>query len=43
MMYNMSMLRYQFSNKQWGGGGGGEAGAALNYLPPLFCKIVLKD
>ena len=41
MMFYMSMLRYQFSNEQWGGGG--EAGASLNYLPPLFCKIVLKD
>ena len=25
MMYNMSLLRHQFSNEQWGGGGGGGA------------------
>ena len=34
MMYNMSMLRYRFSNEQWG------EGAALNHLPLLFCKSV---
>ena len=31
MMYNMSVLRYRFSNERWGGGGGGEG--ALNHLP----------
>ena len=33
MVYNMSMLRYRFSNERWGGGGGGT-------LPLLFCKSV---
>ena len=32
MMYNMSMLRYRFSN-EWRGGGGGEG---LNHLSLLF-------
>ena len=32
MMYNMSMLRYRFSNEQLRG--------ALNHLPLLFCKSV---
>ena len=36
MMYNMSMLRYRFSNERWGGGGGG----GMNHLPLLFRKIV---
>ena len=38
MMYNMSMLRHQFSNERLGGG------EALNHLPLLlFCKSVYKD
>ena len=36
MMYNMSMLRHQFSNERWGRKGGG----GLNHLPLLFCKSV---
>ena len=36
VMYNMSMLCHRSSNKQWGGGGGGEG--TLNHLPLLFYK-----
>ena len=33
MMYNISMLRHQFSNERWRGEG-------VNHLPLLFCKSV---
>ena len=38
----MSMLRHQFSNERWRGGGGGGRGrlGTLNHLPLLFCKNV---
>ena len=39
IIYNMSMLRYRFSNERGGGGGGG----GLNHLPLLFSKSVDDD
>ena len=39
MMYNMSILRYRYSNERWWGGGGGGGGGALNHLPLLFCTL----
>ena len=41
MIYNMSMLRHQFSNERWGGGGGGGVGAPLTTFLSYSVKVCI--